>query len=184
MAWATEARDDQGNGLSHGRAVESASPADWVIQAKVAENRQGGGHARHKSVLLLPPSTPVFCGGASERLWRRLCRRGLTGLRTFWALVLLLKPTWLVLSVWTLLSSPPVKIVVAKAGLVYPQLGLRPGCFVPGPHQRVVCWKTWVIVLKTCAAGLQEKGGQGRVRMKLGKWTKSCRCGSDYCIMW
>eukprot|EP00439_Symbiodinium_sp_Y106_P062396 s823_g9.t1 len=55
-----------------------------------------------------------------------------------WVIVLLFRATWSGYSAWTLLSSPTVRQVVAKRDGSYPEVGLRTGRFLPGPHQRSV----------------------------------------------
>ena len=55
-----------------------------------------------------------------------------------WVTVLLFRATWSGYSALTLLSSPTVRQVVAKRDGSYPEVGLRTGRFLPGPHQRKV----------------------------------------------
>ena len=95
-----------------------------------------------------------------------------------WVIVLLFRATWSGYSAWTLLSSPTVRQVVAKRDGSYPEVGLRTGRFLPGPHQRSVLedlgysseavrgWFAW------------GKGSSGKSGGEAEKWTSEAWCCS------
>ena len=92
-----------------------------------------------------------------------------------WVTVLLFRATWSGYSACTLLSSPTVRQVVAKRDGSYPEVGLRTGRFLPGPHQRKVL-RILATPPKRSGAGSRGQGELWKEWRRAGKWTSEAWC--------